>query len=274
MAKRFISHILWISLATACDYISDPVRSGTGGPSGSQDVKRMVLLEEFTGHQCQNCPDAHSAARVLKDQYGDQLAVIAIHAGSFANLSADYPYDFRTPEGTELFGFFNGFAVPSGMINRRDYSSSRTQLKTFTSWGTLVAEEVVRDPDIDIMISKNYTSGTRQLSVKTDLRGLRSATGNFRLSVFLVENGIISPQKHGSQRIENYIHNNVLRTSFNGTYGVPVMNGGIVPNKSETLEYTITLPGDWVAENCEIIAFVYDADTYYVAQAARKYVKD
>ena len=273
MAKRLFA-LTVILFLWACDYISDPIKDGQSGQGGNQDVKRVVLLEEFTGHQCQNCPDAHAVARVLKDQYGVQLAVIAIHAGNFANVSADYPYDFRNSTGTELFAFFNGFAVPSGMINRRDFSSSRTQLKTFTSWNGLIAEEIAKDPDLDIRISKNYEAATRRLSVKIDLKGLRSATGNFRLSLFLTESGIISPQKHGSQRIENYIHNNVLRISFNGTYGVPVMSGGITLDKSETYEYTITLPGDWVAENCEIVAFVYDADSYYVSQAAKKYVKD
>lgn len=274
MHTRFLFCLLPIAFFCGCNYISDPIKDSQGGQADNQDVKRVVLLEEFTGHQCQNCPDAHAVAKVLKDQYGSQLAVVAIHAGNFANVSSDYPYDFRSEAGTELFTFFNSFAVPSGMINRRDYSSSRTHLKTFTSWNGLIAEEVAKDPDVDIRITKNYVSSTRQLSVKVDLRGLRSVAGNFRLSLFLTESGIISPQKHGSQRIENYVHNNVLRTTFNGTYGVPVMSGGIGLNKSETYEYTVAIPGDWIAENCEIIALVYDADTYYVSQAARMYVKD
>lgn len=274
MLKKLFSTIFLIALISGCDYISDPVKDGFGGQPGNQEVKRIVLLEEFTGHQCQNCPDAHAISRVLKDQYGAQLAVVAIHAGNFANISSEYPYEFRTAAGNELFAFFNGFAVPSGMVNRRDYSSSRTQLKSSGQWGALIAEEVAKDPDIDIRISKTYNGGSRQLTVKADLNGLRSVSGNFRLSVFLTESGIIAPQKHGSQRIENYVHNNVLRAALNSAYGVPVMDGGIARNKSESYEYVLNLPNTWVAENCEVIAFVYDADSYYVSQAAKRYVID
>ncbi|MFN4299389.1 MAG: Omp28 family outer membrane lipoprotein [Thermaurantimonas sp.] len=274
MLKKLGLLISLLALEIGCDYISDPIKHGQGGQNGNQEVKRVVLLEEFTGHQCQNCPEAHAVARVLKDQYGAQIAVIAIHAGSFANVSAEYPYDFRTQVGNELFAFFNGFAVPSGMVNRKDYSTSRTHLKTHTSWNTLVAEEAAKDPDLDIRITKTYNSSARLLTVKTDLKGLRNVHGNFKLSVFLTESGIISPQKNGSQRIENYTHNNVLRASLNGTYGTQVMTGGIAQNKEESYEFSITLPAEWVAESCEIIAFVYDADTYYVAQAAKKYVRD
>ncbi|GCD80339.1 Omp28 family outer membrane lipoprotein [Schleiferia thermophila] len=271
--RTFLKLIFLASTAVACDYISDPVKSQTGLPGGNQEIKRVVLLEEFTGHQCQNCPDAHSAANVLKDQYGDQLVIVAIHAGNFANVSADYPYDFRTPAGNELFSFFNGFAVPSGMINRMDYSPSRTQLKTFSSWSSLIAEEINKEPDVDIKISKDYNTQNRQLTVTIQVKGLKTQIGNYRLSVFLTESGIIAPQKHGSQRIENYIHNSVLRAALNGTYGEPVFVGGIEINKIETHTYSITLQSEWVAENCELIAFVYDQDSYYVHQAARKYVR-
>ncbi|GCD78457.1 hypothetical protein JCM31826_19390 [Thermaurantimonas aggregans] len=274
MLKKLGLLLSLFALGVGCDYISDPIKDGLSGQPGNQEIKRVVLLEEFTGHQCQNCPDAHAVARVLKDQYGAQLALVAIHAGSFANVSTDYPYDFRSQVGNELFAFFNGAAVPNGMVNRKEYSTSLTHLKNHTSWNTHVAEEAAKDPDLDIRITKTFNSSSRSLTVKTDLKGLRNVPGNFKLSVYLTESGIISPQKNGSQRIENYTHNNVLRTSFNGTFGTQVMTGGIALNKEESYEYTLTLPAEWVAENCEIIAFVYDADTYYVVQAAKKYVRD
>lgn len=272
--KSLLKITFTLCVALSCDYISDPVKSQTSSPTGTQEVKRVVLLEEFTGHQCQNCPDAHTTAKVLKDQHGSQLAVVAIHAGNFAHVSADYPYDFRTPAGNELFSFFNGFAVPSGMINRLDYSSSRTHLKTYSSWAAIVADELTKEPVVDIQISKNYNTQNRQLVATIQVKGLKVLNGAFRLSVYLTESGIIAPQKHGSQRIENYVHNNVLRTTLNGTYGVPVFEGGIEPNKAESYSYSIILEDGWVAENCELIAFVYDSENYYVHQAALKYLKD
>ena len=45
---------------------------------------RVVLLEEFTGQNCSNCPTAHRTIEALQEQYGASLVSVSIHAGSFA----------------------------------------------------------------------------------------------------------------------------------------------------------------------------------------------
>ena len=46
-------------------------------------VFRKVLIEEYTGHRCTNCPDGHRELASLHERYGDSLVAIGIHAGSF-----------------------------------------------------------------------------------------------------------------------------------------------------------------------------------------------
>ena len=51
-------------LAASCDYIDQPFRDPNGGGSVAVDgdtvlqTERAVLVEDFTGHQCKNCPKA------------------------------------------------------------------------------------------------------------------------------------------------------------------------------------------------------------------------
>ena len=51
----------------------------------SATVKRKVLVEEFTGQRCLNCPEAANELARLQAQYGgDTLIVVAIHGGRLA----------------------------------------------------------------------------------------------------------------------------------------------------------------------------------------------
>src|SRR6185503_2892836 len=63
---------------------------------------RIVLLEDYTGHKCGNCPSAATKAAELKTLYGDKVVVMALHVGDFAKTSGTiFSYDFRTVPGTE-----------------------------------------------------------------------------------------------------------------------------------------------------------------------------
>lgn len=94
---------------TSCNKVNPPYTT-SGNGSGQNDTVRKVLLEEFTGHQCPNCPNAHTTAKNLKDFYDKQLIIVVVHATSFTdNDNPPFVYNFKTPAGNELFTFF-----PSG----------------------------------------------------------------------------------------------------------------------------------------------------------------
>ena len=51
---------------TACDELDENERFVE---MPAQESKRNVLVEEFTGQKCTNCPDAHKALAALSEQY-------------------------------------------------------------------------------------------------------------------------------------------------------------------------------------------------------------
>ena len=69
---------------TACDRIEENERYVQ---MEAIETKRNVLLEEFTGQNCPNCPTAHETAAKFKQQYGDALITVSIHAGPFERAS-------------------------------------------------------------------------------------------------------------------------------------------------------------------------------------------
>ena len=72
----------------SCDIAEEPylvpVDTLGNGPGGPSDGIRKILLEDYTGHKCPNCPEAAVEAHNLKLAYGDSLVIMAVHAGVFA----------------------------------------------------------------------------------------------------------------------------------------------------------------------------------------------
>jgi hypothetical protein len=88
-------------LTPQCDVVDQPFKGGTIDTTSSEQ-RRNVLIEDFTGHRCKNCPKASKEIANLVDAFGnDRIIGLAIHAGpgNFTGTNTDYPTDFTTQEG-------------------------------------------------------------------------------------------------------------------------------------------------------------------------------
>jgi len=109
--------------------------------SGSSAIvnEKVILLEEFTGHLCVNCPEATILAHDLKQTYGEQLVLLSIHAGDLAEPDqSPFDADYLTEAGTAIFNEFAPLGVPTGMINRTEYQGSYVLFKD--SWEPAIQE--------------------------------------------------------------------------------------------------------------------------------------
>lgn len=144
---------------------------GTAVTAGdTTKVQRKVLLEEFTGHLCVNCPTATAKAMELKTTYGDNLYIIGIHAGSFAEPAStgNYTADFRNTVSNELYSFFSVIVNPIGMINRHQYNNKR--LIPYGQWSANISEMMSNKTDVKIGITPNYNASSRELGVALQIR--------------------------------------------------------------------------------------------------------
>ncbi len=73
----------------------------------SSDAKRAVLVEEFTGQKCINCPEAHEELTKIQKEYGeDNVISVCIHASALAVAP------LKTSVGEEYFKHWNGDKHP------------------------------------------------------------------------------------------------------------------------------------------------------------------
>ena len=120
--------------------------------SSLKQHNKVVLLEEFTGHLCVNCPEATKLSHDLKQIYGEQLVLLAIHAGELAEPSASpYDNDFRTTAGTNIYNHFSPIGVPTGMVNRAEYGGGVVLFKD--NWEPAIKALIEQPMQADIEIS-------------------------------------------------------------------------------------------------------------------------
>ena len=98
--KKYISLFSLIFFITSCDVEEGPFITDY---NSYVNPNKKVIIEDFTGHKCPNCPDAAREMDAIHNIYGDQIIGMAIHVSSFAKpYPSPFIYDFRTQRGDNL----------------------------------------------------------------------------------------------------------------------------------------------------------------------------
>ncbi len=272
--KKIKSYILPIILLiftiTACDVIEEPYLEpiGVQPPAPGEKVKK-VLLEEYTGHKCPNCPEATEEAHNLKGIYGEQVVLLAIHAGPLAHADASglYTADFTTETGNTLFSVYDPGYVPCGNVNR---TSNKAEFST--TWQGKI-EDILDEPqEANIVLETTFNDQTLALDVKVDVEFLVDLTGNYNLCFYILESGIIAPQLSDTGDIPDYQHEHMLKGSYSGAWGFEISSGDIIAGEIITKEFQVTIASNLVPANTSVIAFVTDAADRRILQAEEKHI--
>ena len=274
----------------SCDTIEFPYVSpkpaetvDTVGGIDSISKIQKIMLEEYTGHTCGNCPIAAATGQGLKQTYGEKLILISIHDGFFALPQAPpYQYDFRTSVGTTYASssYFDVTTHPMGLINRVGYPDNHK--KTPGNWSA-VMDSLAADtlgPPIYIGITNIFNSSTRLLNSKIKLEVRTALTGEYKLTLLFIEDSIQKAQvdyNKNPQDILDYWHRHVVRGAINGAWGDGITVS--LPGEKQEKEYSFTVPENYFGyttrfEQCYVVAFVYDntppSPNYKIIQVEEK----
>lgn len=231
----------------SCDEVSHENRLVYVEPP---EVGRAVLIEDYTGQYCVNCPRATEEIERLVKEYGDTTVIaVAIHSGPFSKQKG-----VASPLYTEVGDmYFNKWGLqgqPVGLVDRL-YSSMPF---SYTDWAAGVNYEIAFKAPVSFYTTTNIAEGKATILVQTI--GLDSAAVSGKLQVWLVEDSIDSFQlMPDGTRTEHYNHMHVFRTSVNDPWGDDIMvSHGEVVAKS----YDLELDPAWVPEHCSVVTFLYD----------------
>jgi len=162
---------LFFIIAFSCDEIQEPFieYNGQCGDASLPVPIKQILIEEFTGHECGNCPRGDEQIELIKSLYCDHVIPVSIHAGFFAqvNPTGKYTIDYRTTVGNEIDESFEGsVSVPAALINRQNVNSDYTF--SVADWAGKISEILENEPVIDINLDLSY-SDSREIDIDIDV---------------------------------------------------------------------------------------------------------
>lgn len=231
------------------------------------EVYRKIFVEEFTGHRCTNCPQGHQTLESLHQQYGDTLVTVGIHYGALAKpFGSVFSYDFRTEAGNQIGDAYGIDGIPAAIVNRVQKSEG---------WPREQWASVLRDVDRSkvfaaVQLINEYDAASKTLKANAKVTTLKAIDNQLRLILFVVEDGIVKPQKDGNQDIEDYVHNHVLRCALTDPFGFPLTKDTWQNGDFEMYAASVSFDGqDWNPENCQVVAALFDPITSEVLQVEK-----
>ncbi len=235
-------------------------------PVASPELKN-VILEEFTGVRCPNCPQGHQTLAAIKTANPGRAFSVSFHPVN----SLGYHYEFSTDtfENNDAQTLFDelgqrGFE-PVAAINRIPFNANSV-LFDRNVWATNTTAQLLLTTPVNIVLDKNYNSSNRELTITVELHYTENVAEKNKLTVLLSESNIISAQLNGSVIDTFYTHNDVQRAFVSDIRGDLIdqtREAGRVVRKV----YKTTLAAKWKPENMHILAYVHEFEnSKYVYQ--------
>ncbi|MDE6410681.1 MAG: Omp28 family outer membrane lipoprotein [Muribaculaceae bacterium] len=246
------SAILLSSAMVSCDDIASDDRYFE-----VEDITpvRTILIEDYTGQLCLNCPNAHEVMESLEEKYGENVVPVSIHAsGSLALNRRVTNFEsgrvgLGTPEGAYYYGQIGSPALPYGIIN----GSYTGQFDTWTSNAKI---QLTLPSSLQIGINPVADIASNEVKIDVELMPEKDMEG--QLMVWIIENGIVAQQLMPDKTTnKEYVHNNVFRAAVNGQDGETVK---LVKDQSHHSSYTIEIRDNkeekWNPDNLYVVAFL------------------
>lgn len=272
MKKIFIIIMLFAAGIAGCDQINPPYTED--GTITVDTTKQKILLEDFTGFRCNNCPEAHDVAAELQKQYKGQLIIMDIHAGTLATPlgpNSIYKYNFIVKEGLDIDNQFGVTAIgtPYGLVNRTKVNNKLIQDPD--SWESAIAVEAQKTSNFTISATPAFNADTKKIDLNLKINTNQDLDPLYSVAIYITEDSIINYQKdlrEDPEDVPDYVHMHVLRGSMTGTWGEPISSATLVKNVPTELNYSYTIPSnkDWKPEHVHLVIVVFNTEDLDVKQ--------
>lgn len=226
---------------------------------------RNVLIEEFTGASCVNCPLGHQTVASLISSNPDRIVAIAYH--TFNGGSVFKPvnksgikskYDFRDTAATDIstivFGGVN--SIPIAGIDRIPFSGSMQIPRT--QWALQTNNRLKEPSPVNLYLTSLFNIGENKVIVKIKVVYVEEVLTKNILTIGVTESGILDAQEFPTYIDTAYTHNHIFRKCLTPFNGNSVLDSLSTKAAGRVYEYNFTFTPDlkWKLENCHIVAIL------------------
>jgi hypothetical protein len=241
---------------------------------------KKVLVEEFTGASCPNCPDARTALATIAAANPNRLIVLEVHNDKTPQgkkIEGVSKYDFTNAQASELADlFYPGLgSIPQGGVDR--VISGSTRLMPKSAWGSAINSRLSITTSANIKLTNTYDDTKREGVIKVHIGYTVDVPNKQNLTVALIEDDIVDAQEYTDSINHNYTFKHVFRKIFTATSGSPVLDSIAIKKAGRVYEggFKYTIDPAWVPANCRLVVFLQnnEGDNKEILQAEEINVK-
>ncbi|RRD79933.1 hypothetical protein EII14_04495 [Alloprevotella sp. OH1205_COT-284] len=219
-----------------------------------------ILVEEFTGQRCINCPEAAAELQRIAKNLSPHAIIVSMHAPrsgqtlpALATKNADhYAKALQIPQ-----------SAPHVSFNRKKIDGEKRYLTQRAAWESALLHAVHTPANYRIDLKAEIKNG--QIEIRTEIQRRSSKWHSAALQLWVVEDIRASQYTLGGVR-QDYFHHNVFRDALNGLSGEMLTPSS---EKSLTLQHRVAIPSNVAAAaNAKVVAFVVDRVSGEVLEAA------
>lgn len=256
-----------ILVSVGCDKIDI---NNTHKPYVPIGGNKTVLIKDFTGARCVNCPEAAEYVHQLQHNLGEsRIFVLSVHAGFLAQPMGQFP-NFLTEEGTTWYN--NRDSNPLFSVDHVALTDGHTL--NVDQVDIPVSDALAETQLFDILINPTYDEESRLVKVENQFYPIGDGDGKYYATVCLVEDSIVGWQTVPGGVDKEYVFRNVFRGTLNGADGELVSNGPFFADDEFTNTCSIVLDSTYNADQCYIMTYIYDYESGKIMHTEMTKIKD
>ena len=243
MKKIFISLLLLVAVCVSAQEVP------TSFP-------RKYLIEHFTGDQCGYCP-------------GGMFSIVdyTMYLTTTPCIWVSHHYGYNTdeytiPENSKIGAACGVQGAPNMAMNRTKIMGTSIAFHpgylTEDGMAETIASKCDTTAEASVVIEHTYNADTRELNVTVSGQVASTEVTEYLLTVLIKENGLIGKQAdyYWSWKTAGYkefMHPCVVRDLLTVN---PLGDTVKVENQAYSMTFTYTVSEKWVAENCNVVAYI------------------
>jgi hypothetical protein len=256
--------------------------------TANTNSQRNALIEDYTGHKCNNCPNAAIVAHDIEIANPGRVFVASIHAApsatgtsSFQSFDASansFYSDHTNPNGRqygiEFQNGFNFFANPQGTVSRKRVDNKMFDLSG--TWQSRTAT-ILSDSDLKVNIQSvfNYYTTTNGGYLHVEVEKLTSDAITMNTVVYVVEKSLVDWQVMPDNTYnEFYLHESKhLGCIDNQAFGRSTFTQVSAQGDKVIIDYSYKLPIGINKEDLHFLIYVFDTETYEILHVIKQEIE-
>lgn len=204
-------------------------------------VHQSVFMR-FTATWCIWCPRMHRSLEQAQELYPGHIQHLAIHAPDS---------DLAFEKATELRNLYKFAGYPTGFVDGR--------MRIESGEVDIVAPRIVEavqetEETYGTASGIGISSSISGREVTIDLDVYLKQSGEYKLTVFLVEDNIHNQQQDNIGYHPDFVHNGVARMAVSDVFGDSFQVSS--PNTAKYFQYVVNVPHYYKLQNMRVFAYV------------------